>query len=219
MKLNSAVKLVGALLAGAAIGFALATALIFKNTANSPQFFGALAASLVAAAGLVFTTFYNDFSVRNREFEARNREKTAAAIDLHFWLSHCVAELDFISGALDLLHLKLTSENKGAIDYHLDQFKEVLSSHFYGELLERAKSSSILPPEIAGYVAEKLYETYTTADRNLAMRHASPGFVPTTDQVAQYAKLISMQKERLQRANSLLGEYLIEIHALPKFSD
>jgi hypothetical protein len=217
MKWSSAVKPIGALLAGMAIGFAIATALIFKDRANSPQFFGALAASLVAAAGLVFTAFYNDFSVRHREAEARNRERIAATIDLHFWLGHCVAELDFISGALDRLYAKLASENKGTIEYPFNQFKEVLSSHFYGELLERAKSSSTLPPEIAGYVAEKLYEAYTTADRNLAMRHASPGFVPTTEHVAQYAKLISMQKERLRKANGLLGEYLIRIRALPKF--
>lgn len=217
MKRLSTIKFFGILLAGMALGFAAATAVSFWGKPNSPQFYGALSASLIAAAGLIFNSIYNDFSIRRRDAEATTREKTAAAIDLHFWLDHCATELDFIASALARLHKKLTSENKPTIDFSLEQFKEMLSSHFYEELLDRAKAASKLPPEMAGFIASKIYEAHTTADRIFGMNHASERFLPPTEQVDQYAKLVYMQKDKLKHANSLLGEYLIQIRALPRF--
>ena len=50
MKRFAIVKLTGVLLAGAALGAASVTAVAFHANSASPQFFAALAASLVAAA-------------------------------------------------------------------------------------------------------------------------------------------------------------------------
>ena len=130
-----------------------------------------------------------------------------------------MAELDFIAGALTKLHTKLVSENKIAIGISPDQFKQIISSHFYDELLERAKSASKLTPEIAAYVAGAIYNAFTSVDRILVMRQASDQFVPTNDQVLQYAEIIRAQKTKLERANSLIGEYLIYIGVLPEFPD
>ena len=210
------IKALGALLAGAAIGFALATALTFWKSNNSPQFFGALTASLIAAAALVFGAFCNDFLARKRDEDARIRERIAAAIDLHFWLEHCAEELNFIASALERLQKRLIQGNKSTIDISIDQFKEVIASHFYNELLDRAKEASMLPPEMAGFIAAEIYKVFTTFDRLYSFKHASDKFLPSTDQVGQYAAVTISHKEKLQRASILLEQYLIDIRALPR---
>lgn len=217
MKRFSPIKTLGTLLAGMAAGFALAISFTFWGSDGSPQFYGALTASLVAAATLIFGAFYNDFLARKREEDARIRERTAAAIDLHFWLAHCAEEFDFIVGALKRLQTKLVQGNKTAIDFSMEQFKEIISSHFYKELLDRATAASKLPPEMAGYIAGQIYKVFTTVDRMYALKHASDEFLPTTEQIGQYISLTVLQKEKLQRASGLLEEYLIDIHALPRF--
>jgi hypothetical protein len=216
---SASIKIVAVSFASVAAGFAIATLVKFQGTDNSPQFYGAFAASLVAAIALIGGAFFNDSLSRSREEETRTRDRIAGAIDLHFWMDHCAAELDFIASALARLHAKLVSENKSAVDFSLNQFKDMISSHFYDELLDRAKSASKLPPEIAGFVTSEIYKAFTTADRILGLNHASEKFLPSTQQIDQYAKLVSMQKEKLKRTNSLVGEYLIQIGALPRFPD
>jgi hypothetical protein len=203
----------------AALGFAAAFSLIFQSSEESPEFYGAFTAALIAGATLIFAAYYRDNLERKRDERLIARERMVEAIDLYFWLEHCDGELEFIAEALIRIRDQLALENKTTINISTDQFLEIISSHFYGELLERAKTAAKLPPEIAGLITGDLYKTFTIVDRIFILRHASDTYRPSIERFEKYVFVINRRREILQRAAKFIGEYLVKEGALPRFPE
>jgi len=218
-KLNQrlpSIKNVAVCSAGLAIGYAIGT-LLPLDSESAPEFYGAFSAAFIAAAGLIFVTYFSDSLTNKRDEKLRADDRKSEAIDLCFWLEHCDHELEFVESALTRIREKLSLEGKTAVPIPLNQFKEVISSHFYGELLERAKAASRLTPEIAGLVAGDLYKTFTVVDRLFLLRQATSDYQPSVETIDQYIFVIGRRRKTLQDNARLLGEYLIQAKALPRF--
>jgi hypothetical protein len=203
----------------AAAGFAAAILFVVPNGDKAPEFFGAFAAAIIAGVTLILGTFYQDNLTWRRDQKMRERDRNAEAIDLLFWLSHCDFELEFIASALGRIKEKLASENKNAIELPVDTFREIISPNFFGELLERAKAASKLPPEIAGLIAGDLYKTFTIVDRVFMLRQAVADYRPSIEAMEKYIFVVNRRKEKLQDDARLIEAHLVGKGALPKFPE
>ena len=65
----------------AAIGFAAALPLVIWGSGKYPEFYGAFTAAIIAAAALIFGSFYQDSLTREREGLLLQQAKIAEAID------------------------------------------------------------------------------------------------------------------------------------------
>ena len=194
----------------------LAPSLFALDGENAPEFYGAFTAALVAAAALIFGAYYQDHLARLKDEKARTEERTAESIELCFWLDHCDSELEFILKVLTRMKERLSNSGR-KIDMPLDQFREVISSHFFDGLLQRVRAASRLNPEIAAFVTSEIYRTYTTVDRIFRLRGASEDFRPTLEDLEKYIFVLSRRRAKLQTAARLIEAQLVENGALPKY--
>jgi hypothetical protein len=191
-----------------ALGFAAALPLVAVGSGKETEFYGAFAAAIVAAAALILRAYYQDRLERQRIASQRERDRAAEAIDLCFWLDHAASELEFIAEILERLRNKFASENKNQIDMPAEQFREVISSHFFEELLTRAKVASQLPQEIAGTITRDIYETFTAVDRVFRLRGASGDFRPSLEKIDNYFIILDRRIEKLRSASIVIKEHL-----------
>jgi hypothetical protein len=199
-----------------ALGFALAFVFALPKSDKAPEFYGAFAAAIIAGATLILGTFYQETLKQEREQKREQKIRTTEAIDLCFWLQHCDGELEFIETALTRIRDRLANEKKMETSLSVDTFREIITSHFYGELLDRARSAARLPPEMAGLIADDLYKTFTTVDRVFLLRQAPEEYRLTFASIEKYIFLVSKRREKLQSDAELLESYLIGAGALPR---
>jgi len=200
--------------AGAALGFALAFAISFWNSDKSAEFFGAFAAAFIAAAALIFGAVTQDHLERKREDDLRQQKLIANALDLCFWLDHAGQELDVILRVLREAREELLADDKTNLEMPLNQFREAVTSHFFGDILQHAKSASQLPPALASIVTRDLYRAYTTSDRIFILRGASNTFRPSVDNLSSYIMLVESLRGKFRRSTVLVEEHLISTGAV-----
>lgn len=204
-------------LACAALGFAAALPIVVFGSDKSPEFYGAFAAAIIAAAALLLGSFYQDNLTRERDEKLLQQTRNAEAIDLCFWLRHCDGELEFIESALKRMRDNLKSQGKLSLEMPLERFRGIIAPHFHEELLEKAKIASKLTPEMAGLVAGDLYKTFIVADRIFLLRQATDDYQPSLEAIEKYVLVIGRRREVLRRDALLIEEFLVGKGALPRF--
>lgn len=203
--------------ASAALGFAAAFFFAAPGIDKAPEFFGAFAAAIIAAAALIIATFYQNDLNRRRDQDARDRDRTASAIDLCFWLNHCDYELEFIANTLAGIQEHLMAQGQTHSSLPMETFRTVISPRFFDDLIKRAKQAAELPAEIAGAITRDLYKTSTISDRIFLLNHAASDFRPSLKHIEEYIFLINLRREALQKGARAIAAYLMEAKALPDF--
>ena len=198
----------------ATLGFAASFPLVVWQSDKAPEFYGAFYAAIIAAAALLFGTYFQDNLAKRRDEDQRTKDRIANALGLRFWLSHSVHELEFIAGVLERMKSRMTSQGTSNISMPLDQFREGVTSQFFDELLPRAKQAALLPPNIAGQITRDIYETFTATDRIFRLRGASSDFRPSADDIEQYLFLLNVRTAKFRRAADLVEEYLVGVGAM-----
>jgi hypothetical protein len=116
--------------------------------------------------------------------------------------------MEFIAEVLLGIAQHLTEQDQNSLDWPMQQYREVISSQFMGELLSRAKSASRLPKEIGGPAARALYRTFSIVDRIHRMRGIPDTFRATAEHLARNETLARFETQRLRVVHGLLEAYL-----------
>jgi len=203
----------------AALGFAAAIPLFLWGSDKAPEFYGAFVAAIVAAIAVILGAYYQAELTRRRDDAIQQREQIAEATDLYYWLEHAAQEMDFIASVLDGMHTHLTATGAPRIEMPIEQFREVVSARFMGELRDRAKIAARLPPTIAALVAPILYRTFSIVDRVYFLRGATDDFSLDLKYIEQQINVTKLRADQLHDALAIVGEYLRENGVSPVPAD
>jgi hypothetical protein len=206
-------------LALATLGLAGAVPIVFRGVSGAPEFYGAFTAAIVAAIAVVLGAYYQSELTRRRDDALLKQERITEAIDLCYWLNHASSEMEFIALILAQTRTWLTENGKTQVEMPLSQFREVVSSKFFEELLPKAKAAARLPAEISAMVSREIYSTFQAADRILLLRGASDSFRPTVDQLDKYLVVANRRCERLRDAFQAIEKWLVREGAIATGDD
>jgi hypothetical protein len=191
-----------------ALGFACAFPIAFWGTAKAPEFYAALTTALITAVALLLGYAYQAALGKRREDEARRRKEVGEAIELYYWLEHSINEMGFIEDVLVRMRDRATEDKESRIKLPADQFKEIISSKIFPELLARAKLASQLPPAISASVTRAIYGTFTISDRIFMLRGAGADFLPSVEDLEKFIVISQTRQRKLQSAADTVREHL-----------
>jgi len=190
---------------------------LFWGSSHAPEFFGAFTAAIVAAVAVVLGAHYQASLTRQRDDEIRKRDQTGEILELYFWLGHASQEMEFIADILDRMKARMAVSAQTKLPLPLQQFREITSSAFMDELLERAKAASKLPVDVSSVAVHVLYGTYTEADRIYRHRGATEDYHPPTEILEKYASVAHARAKKLEAASKEIELYLCTTKGMGRF--
>jgi hypothetical protein len=194
----------------AALGVAVILPFLFWGTEKASEFFGAFTAAIVAAVAVIAGTYYQAELTRRRDNALLERDRIAEATDLFLWLEHAVDEMEFIARLLGRFRDNMSKNADAKLDIPPDQYREVVSAQFMGEIRDRAKMAARLSPELGLSVTPILYGTFRAVDRVYQFRGASNNFQPAREQIEQHLFITNHRVEKLRDAQIAVGVFLAE---------
>jgi hypothetical protein len=194
----------------AALGVAVVLPFLFWGTEKASEFFGAFTAAIVAAIAVIAGTYYQAELTRRRDNAILERDRIAEATDLFLWLEHAIEEMEFIASVLSRFRDDLGKGVDAKLDIPTEQYREVVSAQFMGEIRDRAKMAARLSPELGLSVTPILYGTFRAVDRVYQFRGASSSFQIAHKQIEQHLLITNYRVGKLRDAQVAVGVFLAE---------
>ncbi len=204
-------RLLTAAIMGLVAGLALsivALPIFIWGAKDAPSFYGSFAAAIVAAIAVILGSSYQHHLDSQREEHQREQDQIGIAIELSFWLRHAANEMTFVSSVLERMEEFLRSKPDEPPSLTLEQFRDIVTPHFFDELRAKARDGAKLPHELSRDVSRVIYATYTITDRILALRGAAASYRPTAEALSEYAKVTKTRAEQLVMAAQNIESWL-----------